>query len=343
MARLGEASPAHSKLTEVRKAADRAAKLTRQLLAFSRKQVLHPEVVQPGEVIADLASMVQRIIGEDIALMPVLHPQIGRIRVDRSQLEQAIINLAVNARDAMPKGGKLIVEIEDVDIDEDHHDPFNLTAGSYVMLAISDTGCGMPPAVLSRIFEPFFTTKEAGKGTGLGLSMVYGFVKQSGGHIKAYSEVGVGTTFKIFLPKWVSSAAAAYGRQEAPPVEGGVETILLVEDSAALRDMTAEILTSHGYRVITAEDAFAALDVLKSDSEIDLLLTDVVLPNMSGGELAQRVRQERPTVKVLFMSGYTADAVAGHGVAVEGSLLLDKPFTGAGLLATVRKALDGSP
>ncbi len=338
--RLDAASPAQPKLEQVRKAAERAAALTGQLLAFSRKQVLMPEVLDLSELIADLSDMLQRVLGEDIELIVLLPDRLGVVRADRGQMGQAILNLAVNARDAMGRGGKLILEADNVNLTEDYVSQHaGLPPGPYVMLAVSDTGTGMSPEVLSNIFEPFFTTKE--QGTGLGLAMVYGFLKQSDGHVSVRSEVGEGTTFNLYLPRLPDEARGVLAPAAIAEAAGGSETVLLVEDSASLREMIAEVLSASGYRVLTAHTGEQAVQVAQQREEsIDLLLTDVVMPGMSGVELADALRGHRPSVKVLFMSGYTDDMTIRRGILAEEAALIRKPFASAALLGKIRETLD---
>jgi PAS domain S-box-containing protein len=341
---LPEESALRRSVEEIKKAGERAAGLTRQLLAFSRKQVLQPVVLDLNEVVRETEKMLRRLIGEDVELRAALEPGLGSVRADPGQVEQVLMNLAVNARDAMPRGGKLTIGTENVYLDEGYADyHVSVAPGRYVMLAVSDTGTGMDDGTLSRIFEPFFTTKDQGKGTGLGLSTVYGIVKQSGGYIWVYSEVGQGTTFKIYLPR-LDAGAEGY-RQTPEPAEGlgGTETILLAEDDKMVRAMTRLILSDHGYRVLAAANGAAALSICERTEEpIHLLLTDVVMPGMSGRELADRLARLRPEMKVLFMSGYTDDAIIHHGVLDEGVNFLQKPFAPDALTRKVREVL-GSP
>ena len=327
------------KMQEIRKAAERASALTRQLLAFSRKQVLVPEVVPVAGLIEELSKMLRRLIGEDIELVTLLAPT-AAVRADPGQLEQVLMNLAVNARDAMPRGGKLTIEVglltPDDAFGKEHPD---VPRGPLVVVAVTDTGVGMDPEVRKHIFEPFFTTKELGRGTGLGLATVYGIVKQSGGHVEVDTAPGEGTTFRIFLP-------AVEAPRPAPPpsldaVVGGSETVLLVEDEAALRSLAQEILRDQGYRVIAAASGPEALEIARSHpSPIDLLVTDVVMPGMDGRELADRLLPLHPETRCLFMSGYTDDAVVRRGVREEGMPFLQKPFTIDALALKVREVLD---
>jgi PAS domain S-box-containing protein len=340
---LGAVHPGVRRAEEIQKAADRAGSLTRQLLAFSRKQVLVPEVLDLNNVLDDTERMLRRLIGEDIQLVTVFAPGLGRVKADPGQMEQVIVNLAVNARDAMPRGGKLIIETANVDLDANYSRTHaDVKPGSYVMLAVSDTGHGMDADTMTHIFEPFFTTKEEGKGTGLGLSTVFGIVKQSGGHVAVYSEVGRGTSFKVYLPRTQEKgeiAAVGAARDEVPRT--GSETILLVEDAEALRLLIAEILEVGGYRVLPGASPEAALAAAEAHAgPIHLLLTDVVMPGMSGREVADRIKASRPTVKVMYMSGYTDEAIGHHGALEPGTHFMQKPFTADALLRKVREVLE---
>jgi len=338
---LGPDGPNRAEVDEILKAAQGAARLTRQLLAFSRQQVLEPRVMTLEESVTSAEKLLRRVIGEDITLVTTLNAAPAQVKIDPGQLEQVIMNLAVNARDAMPEGGRLAIETAAVTLDETYaraHWP--ATPGTYVMLAISDTGVGMDEATQSQIFEPFFTTKEVGKGTGLGLSTVYGIVKQSGGFIWVYSEVGRGTTFKIYLPRHDGPADPAATLAEGP-VPRGTETILLVEDDPAVRAVARQLLERYGYVVLEAPGAAAALRVAGSSSvTIDLLLTDVVMPGGSGPELAKGFAELQPGAKVLYMSGYTAEAAVGNGILTAGASYLQKPFSPEALARKVRAVLD---
>ncbi len=328
-------------IEEIRKAASRAAGLTHQLLMFSRQQVIEPKVLDLGEVLAGLDKMLQRILGEDVDLVIVAPEAGGRVKVDPSHVEQVILNLVVNASDAMPTGGKLTIEMKNVFLDGEYaqgHLPAK--TGSYVMMAVSDTGIGMDRETQAHIFEPFFTTKETGKGTGLGLSTVFGIVHQSGGTIWVYSEPGQGTTFKIYLPR-VDAEVDVPRLQGVPATLRGKETILLVEDEEQVRTIVASILRRQGYRVIAAQNAGEALLLCAEDpAAIDLLLTDVVMPQMSGPELAKRLVVTRPTMKVICMSGYTDDSIVRHGVLETGVAFIQKPITPALLAKRVLEVLD---
>ena len=326
---------------DILKASERAAGLTQQLLAFSRKQVLQPRILDLNGVVEHMESMLRRLIGEDILLVIAL-VDVAPIRADPGQLEQVLMNLAVNARDAMPHGGQLMIETATVDLDESYSRRHaDVRPGPYVMLAVSDTGYGMTPEVHERLFEPFFTTKEPGQGTGLGLATVHGIVRQSGGHIFAYSEPGRGTAFKIYFPPTEESVVAAPPAEEEETPRGN-ETILLVEDEAALREITLEVLETAGYTVLEAAHGAAALQISERyEGAIHLLLTDVVMPGLTGSELAQRLTAERKEMKVLFMSGYTDDAVILRGVLTKEMPFVQKPFTIVQLARKVRDVLDG--
>jgi two-component system cell cycle sensor histidine kinase/response regulator CckA len=345
--RLGPDPAVRGPAQEIAGAAGRATSLTRQLLAFSRKQMLAPKILDLNGVVTENLKMLTRVIGEDIDLVMVPEAGLGAVRADAGQIEQVIMNLAVNARDAMPAGGKLTIETSNVSLDEEYarfHAP--LRPGNYVMLAISDTGAGMDSETQSHIFEPFFTTKGP-KGTGLGLSTVYGIVKQSGGYIWVYSEAGKGTTFKIYLPRVAEAAESP--EQVATPAEDvaaepGTETILLVEDEANLRYLARQFLEKQGYRVIEAADGAVAMQIaVAHEGTIHLLLTDVIMPGMNGRELAQRISEIRPNVKILYMSGYTENVIGRNGTLDAGVRLLQKPFSLHNLKNKVREVLDSSP
>ena len=336
-------SAAQQDLAEVRKASERAASLTKQLLAFSRQQVLEPVVLKPNALVEDFEKMLRRLIGEDVELRLSLAEGAGNVRADPGQLQQVLMNLVVNARDAMPTGGKLIIETANAELSEQYaelHQP--VVPGGYVMLAVSDTGSGMTPEIRGRIFEPFFTTKDKGKGTGLGLSTVYGIVKQSGGYVWVYSEVGRGTSFKIYLPR-VDAPAEELQLPRTPDSVVGTETILLAEDDPMLRPLAKGLLEKLGYTVIYAENAATALEAAANHAgPIQLLVADVVMPGASGRELARQLAKTRPQTKVLYVSGYTDDAIVHHGMLEPGLNFLQKPFTPAALARKVREVLDGT-
>jgi signal transduction histidine kinase/ActR/RegA family two-component response regulator len=326
----------------IQRTAGRAADLTRQLLAFSRKQVLESVVLDLSAVTTDMKDMLGRLIGEDIALLTTPTPGLGRVKADRGQIEQVIMNLAVNARDAMPQGGRLIVETADIDLDDEYvRRHVGARPGPHVMLAVSDTGTGIPHEIQPQIFEPFFTTKEQGKGTGLGLATVYGIVKQSGGYIEVDSEPGQGTTFRVYLPRLDAEPAPVDRSARPAAAAGGTETILLVEDEEGVRELARDILRASGYTVLEARNGPEALLLCeRHQGPLDMLLTDVVMPRMSGRELAERLAPLRPDLSVLYMSGYTDDAVIRHGVLGAGTAFLQKPFTPAILAQRVRETLD---
>ncbi len=334
--------PHRDDLEEIRKAATAAASLTRQLLAFSRQQVIEPRLVHLNEVVESAGKMLRCVIGEDIELANHLSETPCPVVIDPGQLEQVIMNLAVNARDAMPDGGKLTLETATVDLDSDYagtHWP--AVAGRFAMLAVTDTGTGMSAEIRAQIFEPFFTTKEVGKGTGLGLATVYGIVKQSNGFIWVYSEPNEGTTFKLYFPLANSTEIPTPVRVETSLLRG-TETVLLVEDSVPVRTAAQQMLQRHGYRVLEAPTAKAALALASmKNQKIDLLLTDVVMPEMSGREVAAEFARLWPKAKIVFMSGYTDDAVVRHGILTPGIAYLQKPFTGDTLAGKVRAVLDG--
>ncbi len=336
---LSDQSEQH--VAEIQKAVDRAAALVRQLLAFSRKQTLRPGVIDMKELVSSMEGMLTRVIGEDVELEILLDRDTGNVLADQSQLEQVLMNLAVNSRDAMPTGGKLIIETSNRTFDEAYvRDHPGARVGEHVRIAVSDTGVGMDQDTLSHIYEPFFTTKGIGKGTGLGLSTVYGIIKQSGGYINCYSEIGKGTTFTIYLPR-TSKAVVSRDAEPVTAPPGGRETVLLVDDDPAVRAVTAIALRKAGYSVIEASDGEKALaEVVARRIEVELLITDVVMPRMNARELAGRLQEISPKVRVLFISGYTANVISHHGILEAGYDYLQKPFNSAELLTRVRDILD---
>jgi signal transduction histidine kinase/ActR/RegA family two-component response regulator/Flp pilus assembly protein TadD len=338
----GEVDPFRKELDEIKTAASRATRLTGQLLAFSRKQIIKPEFLDSKKLLLNLEKMLQRLIGEDIELTMALHPLVGTIWVDPGQVEQIILNLAVNARDAMPLGGKLTIEASDVFLGDEYSEKHvSVEPGPYVMIAVSDTGSGMDETVKQQAFEPFFTTKEKSKGTGLGLSTVYGIVKQNQGYIWIYSELNQGTTFKIYFPRHDSSGIEAVTVQTRVLNLAGSETILLVEDEEAVRMVAKKMLEAFDYKVIHTGDTEEALRICREhEGTIHLLLTDVVMPKMSGRQLANRVTEITPSIKVIFMSGYTDNAIAQHGVLDANTVFIEKPFTPDSLVRKVREVLD---
>ena len=348
--RVGLESPIRRNLEETKKAAERAAALVRQLLAFSRKQILEPKVLDLNDVVKDMEKMLTRLIGENIQLATRLEAELGSVKADPCQVEQIIVNLVVNARDAMPRGGKVTIETANTTLDDQAvQRDVSIKPGQYVMLAVSDTGSGMDEETQRRIFEPFFTTKDLGKGTGLGLSTVYGIVKQSGGNIWVYSEPGLGTMFKVYLPRIDDTTAISIENpaQEAAALRGS-ETILLVEDEDIVRGLTRKILMQAGYHVLDAKGGEEAIRVCSAHAgQIDLLLTDVVMPEISGKEVADRLLELRPALRVIFMSGYTDEAIVQHGVLDANVEFIQKPFTWIALTKKVRDVLNrtgsGSP
>jgi CheY-like chemotaxis protein len=329
-------------LEEIRLAGERAATLTQQLLAFSRKQIVRPTVLNLNTVVARIEMMLRRLIGENIELRSMLADDLGSVRADAGQIEQVLVNLAVNARDAMPTGGKLTIETANVDLDQAYaRGHTSVAPGRYAMVAISDTGIGMSPEVRARLFEPFFTTKEVGKGTGLGLATVYGIVKQSGGNIWVYSELNRGATFKIYLPLVDEPVEAAEPARGAAEAQKGGETVLVVEDEEAVLALARRTLLRDGYTVLAARSAEQALQLAAGHAgPIHLLLTDIVMPGISGQLLARRLAGPHPDMKVIYMSGYTDNAIVHHGVLELGFTLLQKPFTPKALAQLVREVLD---
>jgi len=340
--RLGRADPLRRDVEEIKKAGERAASLTRQLLAFSRKQMLRPEILDLNRVISDMEGMLRRLIGEDIDLVTVLEPGLGRVEADPGQIEQVILNLAVNARDAMPQGGKLTFETANVDLDEAHARQHpEVRPGSYVMLLVSDTGVGMDEETKSHIFEPFFTTKKRGEGTGLGLSTVYGIVRQSGGYIWVDSKPGCGATFRIYLPRVDKTAETSEQREEPSEARRGSETILVVEDEDVVRELACKVLRESGYTVLEARDGEQALEVCKRhNGPIHLVIADVVMPGINGRELVERLMSLHPGVRALYTSGYTDDTIVRRGMLRLDVEFLRKPFTPSTLVRRVREVLD---
>ncbi len=336
------AQTSHQQVGEIRKAAERAAGLTRQLLAFSRKQVLKPRVINLVTAIAEMEKMLRRLLGEEIEFATIASADVGNVVVDQSQLEQVLLNLTVNARDAMPDGGKLTINAENITLDSSYAGIRSEVApGQYVMLAITDNGTGMTEEVQRRIFEPFFTTKEQGKGTGLGLATCHGIIKQSGGHISVYSEAGTGTTFKVYLPRVMENVTQEQAEEAPQPIECGHETVLIVEDEPMLRELGETVLQELGYRVFSAENGRHALALLNEnpDLKIDLLFTDMMMPEMGGRELVEKLRPLYPATKVIYCSGYTEDAVFRSGGIEAGIFFLQKPYSVATVAKTVRDAL----
>jgi nitrogen-specific signal transduction histidine kinase len=342
--RIDSSSPLRRDVEEIQKAGERAASLTRQLLAFSRKQVLQPKVLDLNAVVAGMDGMVRRLIGEDIDLVTVLKPGLWNVQADPGQVEQVIMNLVVNSRDAMPQGGKVTIETSNEELDDRYVRRHAVVKpGEYVRLSISDTGLGMDEVTKSRLFEPFYTTKEKGKGTGLGLSTVYGIVKQSGGYIWVYSETGKGAAFKVYFPRFRGATAEARREGTSGSAFYGRETVLVVEDEEVVRALVRGILEGNGYTVLTASDGVEAQKVGRSHkTPIHLIVTDVVMPKMGGREAAETLAQHLPGVKVLYMSGYTNDAIVRHGMIESGIPFLEKPFTPDALLRKVHQLLGPS-
>jgi len=340
---VAEGNPLRPSIDQILKAGKRAATLTRQLLAFSRQQVLEPKVLFLNSVVSDMEKMLHRLIGEDIALNTLLDPELGKVRADQGQLEQVIMNFTVNARDAMPEGGKLIIETKNMIMDEEfvRRYPYPVQPGPYVLLKVTDTGIGMDSATQQRIFEPFFTTKEKGKGTGLGLSTVYGVVKQSGGYIDVFSNPGEGTTFAVYLPRVNENVQAEKPYTDPSTSLRGTETILLVEDEENLRTLARNILETLGYTVYEAGNGKEALEFSGThDAPVHLLLTDIVMPGISGRVLAKQLLERRPNIGIVYMSGYTGQTVGEQAVFEEGSHFIQKPFTRETLARKIRDALD---
>jgi two-component system cell cycle sensor histidine kinase/response regulator CckA len=342
---LAEGDPHRDDVREIDNAAGRAAALTRQLLAFSRQQVLEPRVLDLNELVTQLEKMLRRLIPADVAITTTFSPDLGLVEADPGQIEQVVMNLAVNARDAMPDGGTLTIETENAELDrtfDPGHTSAAIVPGPYVVLVVRDTGCGMDKGTQARIFDPFFTTKEKGKGTGLGLSTVYGIVKQSGGYVWVDSEIGKGTTFRVYLPRVTVESEDTGRATTAGPARRGAETILLVEDDEAVRAMARRILGRGGYRVLEATTGAEALKMCaEGDEPIDLILSDLVMPEMGGRELATQVRALRPRARVLLMSGYTEEAAMKRSVLDPSEAFLSKPFTPDALTRKVREVLDG--
>jgi CheY-like chemotaxis protein len=328
-------------IMEIQKAGTRAAGLTRQLLAFSRKQIIEPTLLDLSSVVTDIRAMLGRLIGEDVKIVLSLRHESALVKADRGQVEQVVMNLAVNARDAMPKGGTLTIETANVELDE-HYASTHLAAkpGPHVVLAVTDTGTGMTPEVQARLFEPFFTTKEPGKGTGLGMATVHGIVTQSGGSVGVYSEVGKGTSFKVYFPRADSAEMVVDAPAPVARPRAGIQTVLVVEDADGLRELARRLLQRQGYTVLIAADAQEAVRLFGEHPLIDVLLTDVVMPGASGPELTRQLVEQRPSLKVIYMSGYTEDTIVQHGVLKPGIAFLHKPFTSDTLGRKIREVLD---
>jgi signal transduction histidine kinase/CheY-like chemotaxis protein len=340
--KIGNESPMRGQVEEIKRAGEQAASLTQQLLAFSRKQIIEPKVVHLDGLVAEMHKMLTRLIGENIALQATTGKSLGSVKVDPGRFQQILMNLVVNARDSMPDGGKIVIETANVDLDEGYcavH-PY-VKPGRYVMVAVSDTGKGMSEEVKAHIFEPFFTTKGMGSGTGLGLATTYGAVHQAGGSIEVYSEVGIGTTLRIYLPRIEEEALKPEKVDRPTDLPGGTETVLIVEDEGTLRNLCVQILKQLGYRVLQARNGTEAIAVAQGYGErIDLLLTDVVMPGMNGADLATQLVLHHREMRVLFTSGYTEDVISHHGVLAEGVSFIGKPYTPSALARKVREVIN---
>jgi two-component system cell cycle sensor histidine kinase/response regulator CckA len=341
LAGVGADDPHRFDITEIQKAGTRAAKLTSQLLAFSRKQIIEPKLLDLNTILDDMRPMLGRLIREDVKILLGLRPRLGCVKADRGQLEQVLLNLAVNAQDAMPNGGTLTIETANVELDE-HYTAIHsaVKPGPYVVLTVTDSGSGMSSRVLDHLFEPFFTTKEEGKGTGLGLATVHGIAARSGGSVNVYSEVGRGSSFKVYFPRVIEAAAADGAPENLPKSSTGTETVLVVEDADALRELTRRLLSTQGYTVLVAANADQASRLFEENPSIDVLLTDVVMPGPSGPDLSEQLMKRRPSLKVIYMSGYTDEAIVQHGVLKPGIAFLHKPFTSGALGRKIREVLD---
>jgi two-component system cell cycle sensor histidine kinase/response regulator CckA len=341
LADFGSEDQVRRDIAEIHKAGTRAAGLTRQLLAFSRKQIIEPTLLDLNMVADDMRGMLGRLIGEDVKIVLILRPELALVKADRGQVEQIVMNLVVNARDAMPKGGTLTIETASVELDEHYAKThLNVKPGSYAVIAVTDTGTGMSAQVKARLFEPFFTTKEPGKGTGLGLATVHGIATRSGGSVGVYSEEGKGTSFRVYFPKADAAESVVDARTPVVPPRTGAQTVLVVDDADGLRELAKRLLERQGHAVLVAADAEEALCLVESTPTIDILLTDVVMPGASGPELTKRLVEQRPALKVIYMSGYTEDAIVQHGVLKPGITFLNKPFTSATLADKIREVLE---
>jgi CheY-like chemotaxis protein len=342
LGQLEKDDPLRSKVEDIKKAGERSALLTQQLLAFSRKQVLQTKKLDLNEIVTETTKMLRHVIGEDVELYTSLNSKLGKIEADPGQLSQVIMNLAVNARDAMPTGGKLIIKTNNVYLDEDDPTIHSVShQGNFVLLSVSDTGEGMDTEVQQHIFEPFFTTKEVGKGTGLGLATVYGIIKQSGGYVSVETKPNEGTTFNIYLPRVPDDSKVSEENYTPREIPRGTETILLVEDEDMVRSLSREILETYGYRVIEAVNGAEALSIgISADGNIDLLMTDIVMPQMGGRELAEKLTEKLPHLQVLFTSGYADDPAMQHYVVETTANFIQKPYTPTSLVHKVRDILD---
>jgi len=340
--KIGPSDSLYHGLQEILKAGRRSADLTRQLLAFARKQIVHPRTLDLNDTVAGMLAMLQRLIGEEIKLAWKPAENLWRVRIDPSQIDQILANLLVNAKDAISRSGKITIETANVVLDGAYCiNHLGSRAGEYVLLAVSDNGCGIEKEVLANIFDPFFTTKDVGKGTGLGLATVYGIVKQNDGYINIYSELNKGTTVKLYLPRFMADAAETIEKQEEYKLQGGTETVLLVEDDKAVLDLASGMLEQLGYKVLTAKDPAEALQrSVDYAGKIHILITDVVMPDMNGKELCQHLLVVRPNLRCLYMSGYTSEIIADHGILDEGVNFMQKPFSLKELAEKVRQALE---
>ncbi len=342
MSGLGAADPLREDVGQILKAADRAAASTLQLLAFGRKQVLQEQVVDLNAMISESEKLLPRLLGEDVEMSTQLEPGLGRVRADPGQLNQVLLNLILNARDAMPDGGRITIATSNEEVDSTYSTAHpNLHSGSYVLLSVTDTGQGMDATTQARVFEPFFTTKESGKGTGLGLAAVYGIVEQSGGQVYVYSEVGVGTTFKVYLPRIDEKAEAGAKEKGSEPARHGTETVLLVEDEAALRELLRKTFESSGYTVLVARDGKEAVELAASHvGSIEAMVSDVIMPGLNGPKVAELLAATRPEMKVLFVSGYSDESIFRNGVLRPGTAFLSKPFSLGTVLRRLRELLE---
>jgi PAS domain S-box-containing protein len=338
---LTPGDPHQTEIAEIQKAGASAAGLTRQLLAFSRNQIIEPTLLDLNLIATDMRGMLGRLIGEEVKVVLALRPELALVKADRGQVEQVVMNLAVNAKDAMPKGGTLTIETANVELDEHYAKTHGtVTPGAYVALIVTDTGTGITPAVQARLFEPFFTTKDVGKGTGLGLATVYGIVTRCGGSVGVYSEIGKGSSFKVYFPRAEAADMVVEPPTPVAAVRAGTQTVLVVEDAEGLRELAGRLLQRQGYTVLLAANADEALRVFNAHQPIDVLLTDVVMPGASGPELTRQLVEQCPALRVVYMSGYTEDAIVQHGVLKPGITFLNKPFNSETLGAKIREALE---
>ena len=337
---LAPGDPHYADVAEIQKAGTSAAWLTRQLLTFSRKAIIEPALIDLNVVVTDMQAILRRLIRADVKVVLALRPELAQVTIDRGQAEQIVINLAVNARDAMPGGGTLTIETAHAELDESHATQLLVTPGPYVMLTVTDTGTGMTPEVQARLFEPFFTTKAPGSGTGLGMATVHGIVIGNGGNVAVYSEIGKGTAFEVYLPRTDSAGVMPDLPRQVERPRSGVETVLVVDDADGLRELTRRLLQKLGYTVLVAASAEAAIQMCEEHGSIDVLLTDVVMPGTSGPELSRMLVERQPGLRVIYMSGYTEDVIVRRGVLVPSIVFLHKPFTADTLAMKMRQVLD---